>query len=80
MIYRFFIGLLLLATALYYLFCFLQIFEVLKFTKHKIEVPKMFIPFYYLLKKDPEAVPEKPKRKKPTYTRPIKTPEDNEKE
>lgn len=59
MIYKIFIGLLLIATVLYYIFCFLEIFEVIKFTGKNttIKVPQMFIPFYYLLKKD-EVVPE----------------------
>lgn len=53
MIYKVFIGLLLIATVLYYIFCFLQIFGVVKFTKNEVSIPKMFIPFYYLLKKEP---------------------------
>lgn len=59
MIYKIIIALLLIATVLYYIFCFLQIFEVVKFTKNNVSVPKMFIPFYYLFKKEPvEEVPE----------------------
>lgn len=76
MIYRIIIGLLLLATVLYYLFCFLQIFGVARFTKNEVKVPTMFIPFYYLLKKEP-ALEEK-KRKKPSYAKPIKVKEDKE--
>lgn len=53
MIYKVFIGLLLIATVLYYIFCFLQIFGVVKFTKNEVSIPKMFIPFYYLFKKEP---------------------------
>ena len=80
MIYRIIIGLLLLATVLYYIFCFLQIFGVVEWTKNEVKIPKMFIPFYYLLKKEPEKEPEPEdkKRKKPTYTRPIKVKEDKE--
>ena len=80
MIYRVFIMLMLLAVALYYSVCFLQIFGLIRFTKNEVTVPKMFIPFYYLIKKEPEPElePEKSKRKKPTYTKPIKTKEDNE--
>ena len=82
MIYRVFIMLTLLAVALYYIVCFLQIFGIIQFTKNEVTIPKMFIPFYYLIKKEPEPEPEpepeKPKRKKPTYTKPIKTKEGNE--
>lgn len=80
MIYRIIIGLLLLATVLYYLFCFLQIFGVARFTKNEVKVPTMFIPFYYLLKKEPLPAPEpeEKKRKKPSYTKPIKVKEDKE--
>ena len=53
MIYKVIIGLLLIATVLYYIFCFLQIFRVVRFTKNEVSIPKMFIPFYYLLKKEP---------------------------
>ena len=60
MIYKIAIVLLLIATFLYYIFCFLEIFEVVKFTGKNttIKSPQMFIPFYYLLKKDKEEVPE----------------------
>lgn len=53
MIYRIFIVLVLLCTVIYYLFCFLQIFEIIRFTDDdvEVEIPQMFIPFYYLLKK-----------------------------
>lgn len=79
MIYKLAIMLLMLAVALYYIACFLQIFELIHFTNNEIKVPKMFIPFYYLCLKEPvpEPEPEKPKKKKPTYTKPIKTQEDN---
>ncbi len=54
MIYRVVIGLLVLATLIYYIFCFLEIYEVLKFTDKNttVKVPQMFIPFYYLIHKD----------------------------
>ena len=60
MIYKLVIGLLLLATILYYFFCFMEIFGAIKFTDKNttIKIPQMFIPFYYLLKKDNEEVPE----------------------
>jgi len=61
MIYKIAIGLLLLATVLYYIFCFLQIFDVVRFTKNEVKIPQMFIPLYYLLKKEP--VEENPKVK-----------------
>ena len=53
MIYRIFIVLVLLCTVIYYFFCFLQIFEIIRFTDDdvEVEIPQMFIPFYYLLKK-----------------------------
>ena len=57
MIYRVFIMLMLLAVALYYIVCFLQIFGLIRFTKNEVTVPKMFIPFYYLIKKEPEPKP-----------------------
>ena len=54
MIYRLIIGLLLLATAIYYIFCFLEIFGVIKFTDKNttVRIPQMFIPFYYLIHSD----------------------------
>lgn len=65
MIYKLAIGLLLLATVLYYIFCFLEIFEVVKFTDKNttIKIPQMFIPFYYLLHSD-KPVQEVPKRRR----------------
>ena len=53
MIYKIFIGLILFCLVLYYVFCFLEVFEVIKFTEEgeSVEFPKMLIPFYYLLKK-----------------------------
>lgn len=56
MIYKIFIGLLLIATVIYYFFCFLQIFGLIKFTKNEVKIPKMFIPFYYIIKKEPVEV------------------------
>ena len=64
MIYKLIIGALLLATILYYFFCFLEIFGVIKFTDKNttVKIPQMFIPFYYLFKKDkPVEEPEEPK-------------------
>ena len=56
MIYTVIIGLFVIATVLYYIFCFLEIFEVIKFTgpKTTIRFPQMLIPFYYILKKEEE--------------------------
>lgn len=53
MIYRIFIAILLISTVIYYIFCFLQIFNVIRFTDDDVEidVPQMFIPFYYIVKK-----------------------------
>jgi len=66
MIYTFIIGLVVLAVALYYIFCFLEIFGVVKFTDENttIEVPKMFIPFYYLIKKDSKSAKTTRRRNK----------------
>ena len=69
MIYKIIIGLLLFSTLLYYIFCFLEVFEFIKFTGKNttIKIPLMLIPFYYLVKKDdPEPVVEdhKPVKKK----------------
>ena len=46
MIYKLIIGALLLATILYYFFCFLEIFGVIKFTDKNttVKIHKMFIP------------------------------------
>lgn len=63
MIYKIAIGLLLLATVLYYFFCFLQIFNVVRFTKNEVKIPQMFIPLYYLLKKEPVEENSKVKSK-----------------
>ena len=69
MIYKVIIGLLLLATVLYYCFCFLEIFGVVKFTDKNttIKIPQMFIPFYYLLHEDKPV--EKKKRVKSIITK-----------
>ena len=69
MIYKVVIGLLILATVLYYVFCFLEIFGVVKFTGKNttIKIPQMFIPFYYLLHEDKPV--EKKKRVKPIITK-----------
>lgn len=51
MIYRIFIIILIFCVILYYLFCFLEIFGVIKFTQGEnsgVTFPKMLIPFYYL--------------------------------
>lgn len=53
MIYRLFIGILILCVFLYYVFCFLEISGAIKFTNGKgsgVKFPKMLIPFYYLIK------------------------------
>jgi hypothetical protein len=66
MIYKVIIGLLLIATVLYYIFCFLEIFGVVKFTDKNttVKVPQMFIPFYYLIHNDkPVKTPKKRKVK-----------------
>ena len=65
MIYKIIIGLLLIATVLYYIFCFLEIFEVIKFTgpKTTIKIPQMFIPFYYIVRKEPVEVDDSKKKK-----------------
>ena len=51
MIYKLIIGIVLIATIIYYLFCFLEIFGLVKFTEKNVtvKIPQMFIPFYYLL-------------------------------
>lgn len=52
MIYKIFIAILIFCVVLYYAFCFLEIFEVIKFTHQGegsgVKFPKMLIPFYYL--------------------------------
>ena len=70
MIYKIIIGLLVLAAALYYIFCFLEIFDVIKFTSKEttITFPKAFIPFYYLIHEDKKKKDEPKKRVKPIKT------------
>ncbi len=60
MIYKFIIGLVLIATIIYYFFCFLEIFGLVKFTEKNVtvKIPQMFIPFYYLLVSGEEKVYE----------------------
>ena len=60
MIYKLIIGLVLIATIIYYFFCFLEIFGVIKFTDKNttVKIPQMFIPFYYLLVSGEEKVDE----------------------
>lgn len=60
MIYKLIIGLVLIATIIYYFFCFLEIFGVVKFTEKNVtvKIPQMFIPFYYLLVSGEEKVDE----------------------
>lgn len=64
MIYKFIIGLVLIATIIYYFFCFLEIFGLVKFTEKNVtvKIPQMFIPFYYLFvsgeKKVDESLPK----------------------
>ena len=72
MIYRLIIGLLLLATAIYYIFCFLEIFGVIKFTDKNttVRIPQMFIPFYYLIHSDKLKQEKKPASKR--RVKPIK--------
>ena len=51
MIFKLIIGVVIIATIIYYLFCFLEIFGLVKFTEKNVtvKIPQMFIPFYYLL-------------------------------
>lgn len=51
MIFKLTIGAVIIATIIYYLFCFLEIFGLVKFTEKNVtvKIPQMFIPFYYLL-------------------------------
>jgi len=60
MIYKLIIGLVLIATIIYYFFCFLEIFGLVKFTDKNVtvKIPQMFIPFYYLLVSGKEKVDE----------------------
>lgn len=61
MIWKLFAGLLVLAAMIYYFFCFLEIFGLIKFTDKNTEMSvwKALIPFYYLFKKgkkEPETL------------------------
>ena len=51
MIFKLIIGVVIIATIIYYLFCFLEIFSLVKFTEKNVtvKIPQMFIPFYYPL-------------------------------
>ena len=51
MIFKLIIGVVIIATIIYYLFCFLEIFGLVKFTEKNVTVkmPQMFIPVYYIL-------------------------------
>ena len=51
MIFKLIIGIVIIATVTYYLFCFLEIFGLVKFTEKNVtvKIPQMFIPFYYIL-------------------------------
>lgn len=53
MIYELIVSGIALACLIYYLFCFLEIFEIIKWTAPHIrmEFGKALIPFYYLFKK-----------------------------
>ena len=60
MIFFLFFGVVIIATITYYLFCFLQIFGLVKFTEKNVtvKIPQMFIPFYYLLVSGEENHPK----------------------
>ena len=64
MIFKLIIGVVIIATIIYYLFCFLEIFGLVKFTEKNVtvKIPQMFIPFYYLLssgeENDNESLPK----------------------
>jgi len=61
MIWKLFIGLLVLATLIYYIFCFLEIFELIKFTDKdtKMSPYLALIPLYYLFKKGKKHITQK---------------------
>ena len=65
MIFKLIIGVVIIATITYYLFCFLEIFGLVKFTEKNVtdknttvKIPQMFIPFYYLLVSGEENHPK----------------------
>ena len=60
MIFKFIIGVVIIATITYYLFCFLEIFGLVKFTEKNVtvKIPQMFIPFYYILVSGEENHPK----------------------
>ena len=60
MIFKLIIGIVIIATVTYYLFCFLEIFGLVKFTEKNVtvKIPQMFIPFYYLLVSEKKKVDE----------------------
>ena len=60
MIFKLIIGVVIIATIIYYLFCFLEIFSLVKFTEKNVtvKIPQMFIPFYYLLVSGEENHPK----------------------
>ena len=60
MIFKLIIGVVIIATIIYYLFCFLEIFGLVKFTEKNVtvKIPQMFIPFYYLLVSGKENHPK----------------------
>lgn len=53
MIYEIAIGIIVLCAIIYYLFCFLELMGILKFTTEDttMQFGKALIPFYYLFKK-----------------------------
>lgn len=60
MIFKLIISVVIIATIIYYLFCFLEIFGLVKFTEKNVtvKIPQMFIPFYYLLVSGEENHPK----------------------
>ena len=60
MIFKLIISVVIIATIIYYISCFLEIFGLVKFTEKNVtmRIPQMFIPFYYLLVSGEEKVDE----------------------
>ena len=60
MIFKLIVGVVIIATIIYYLFCFLEIFGLVKFTEKNVtvKIPQMFIPFYYILVSGEENHPK----------------------